>query len=151
MDRDKLKILKLLALFAEKESDRAWVRYATMLYANTGMIAILSLILSSEFLSNRFAFVFIVILSLVGIVSAIAWLKINSVSHYYEQRWRHDMDALTKSEETLKEWVRGRSDPRISWPFPKKSGLFYFNILPYLFLIVWIIVPVAGIILGIDP
>ena len=82
MDRDKLEILKLLALFAEKESDRAWVRYATMLYANTGMIAILSLILGSEFLSNRFAFVFIVILSLVGIVSAIAWLKINSVSHY---------------------------------------------------------------------
>jgi hypothetical protein len=45
-DPRKLDVLKILIEVAEKESDRFWTRHAAMLYVNTGLLAILSVVVS---------------------------------------------------------------------------------------------------------
>jgi len=132
---DKMQIMRVLIDLAEKESDRFWTRYQTILYANTGLIAILSLIWSISFS------LLLIIPSALGVITSIAWLKINAVSHFYEHRWHRDMEELIKSDDMLSEWVRGRNRPRI--PRPHKSGLCLFNLVPFAFLSFWVVILVG--------
>ena len=132
--KDKLEVLKLVSDLAERESDRSWVRYSMMLYANTGILAILTYALQSQRWIN------VALPSFMGVIMSYAWLKTNGASYYYEHRWHADMEAIIKSDKTLRTWVKGRNSPRIAKPFRNRSGMFYFNIVPTCFLLFWLTV-----------
>jgi hypothetical protein len=128
---DKLEILKVLVELAEKESNRSWVRYSMMLYSSTGLLAVLSVTVSDGLSLIS------LLPSVSGIVIAIAWLRINILSYYYEHRWHADIEALIESDETFRQWIRGRNQPRIPRPLRSRSALAYFNTVPAAFLVLW--------------
>ena len=144
-DIDCFEILKFTADLAERESDRGWKRASIMLYASTGLLAILSLTLKSQIPQIT------IIPCSIGIVFAIAWIQTNKASYYYDHRWHADMEAIIKAEPTLSKWIRARTNPRIEKPFKSTSGVFYFNLLPYSFLILWILIFVIIVLTFIFP
>jgi hypothetical protein len=76
---------------------------------------------------------------------------INKASYYYEHRWHADMDYLIESEDFLKEWIRGRSSPRISKPFKRIGGYFIIQIIPSCYFILWFLLFCFSIYLIISP
>ncbi|HEX8682951.1 MAG TPA: hypothetical protein VF707_11595 [Ardenticatenaceae bacterium] len=133
---NKFEVLKLLVELAEKESDRSWVRYSMMLYASTGLTAILSFAASSA------TPILSVAPAVAGIVIAIVWVRMNTLSYYYEHRWHADIEEVVKSEPLLTQWIRGRNNPRIARPYRKSKFPFgfYANMVPVAFLVLWILV-----------
>ena len=123
--------IKLVVELAEKESNRSWARYSVMFFASIGVLAV-QLLIARSGLSWINA-----IPCLVGMVASIVWIKLNKFSRYYENRWNADIEAIIASDKTLFEWVRGRNLPRIRPCFSSKTALFYNNLVPYAFLLLW--------------
>lgn len=101
---EKIEILKILIDLSEKESDRWLSRYSTWLYADTGLLVILPLILDTGL------FIAMLLPAFLGVAISISWLMVNNASYFYQNRWHADMEALIKSDENLSEWIRGRTN-----------------------------------------
>ncbi|MFH0909073.1 MAG: hypothetical protein V1929_09950 [bacterium] len=134
---DRLQLLSALNESARKEAELMWTRFQAMLFASTGLIAILAFALEKQLLWLIYA------TSILGIVFAVVWIQIMRLSRYYYDRWQLDADALVRSDDELREWVRGRIDPRLSKPTRPRATT-YAAALPVAFLIGWIVVFVAA-------
>ncbi len=105
-----------------------------MLYANTGLLGILTFTYQQKMLS------LIIGTSLLGAVICIIWIKIIILSQFYYERWQRDADALVESEPELKEIIKGRLNPRThiegkpALKIPTKHASFYSLIVPISFL-----------------
>jgi hypothetical protein len=127
----KLELLKLVSNLAESEANRAWSRYTVMLYANTALLGIVAWVLTNGAQAAAFPPAF------AGALCSLAWWRITNLSDYYQSRWHADMEALTESDETLAEWVRGRNHPRI--PMRKgKPVYFWAQFAPISYFMLWI-------------
>jgi hypothetical protein len=132
VDRDKLDLLKLVVDAAEKETDRTWIRYSIMLYSNTGLVAVLSVVAT---LKTPIA---IVPLAVLGISISIAWMRVYRMSEYYQRRWNADAKALIEGDPFMAEWVRARSNvTRVRKPF--KGGIYFaMQLVPASFIGIWV-------------
>jgi hypothetical protein len=145
VDEKAISLLALVADLAERESDRGWKRQTMMINASTGLVAILTFSASTKILLASLP------PALVGIAIAIAWLKTNNASYYYEHRWHADMEAVIEANPLLAKWVRGRNRhfPRIPRNF--RSGAIYFNVVPWAFLLLWLSIVFVVAVLILNP
>ncbi len=118
LDKDKLEILKLVADLAERETDRTWRRTGTMLTVNAGLLVLVTVAIEKK------VPVIVLFVGIFGIILSILWHKIAVMSKFYEKRWHKNMEAIIKSDDTLKQWVTGRNDFRPE----KRSATGYFRI-----------------------
>ena len=130
---EKISIINLLENLAMKEAELMWIRYATMLYASTGLVGILSFALKEDI------YFIVVGCSLIGILFSIVWINILRISKFYYDRWQTDADKLIKDGDVLEDSIRGRINPRVSRPV-KWDASKYAIFIPRAFLIVWILV-----------
>lgn len=66
-----------------------------MLYASTGLLAVLSLTFSSKFdVAN-------LVPAVLGAIVAFVWLQINRASVYLEGRWHEDFEAIVQADSIL--------------------------------------------------
>ncbi|OIQ06240.1 MAG: hypothetical protein COS36_03830 [Candidatus Altarchaeum sp. CG03_land_8_20_14_0_80_32_618] len=77
---DKISILTLLTNLAAKEAELMWTRYASMLYASTALLGILSFALKERL------FPVVIGVAFIGIVFSIAWLQMIRLSQFYYKR-----------------------------------------------------------------
>jgi hypothetical protein len=134
----KLEILKYLTGIAEGEANRAWTRQTVLLSVNTALLGIVALILSAG------TAVIVLLPAVLGLTTTYAWLRLNELGQFYQDRWYADIDVLIAGEGDLREWVRGRANPRVPRPVNRR-GFFYFGLIPWVFLILWILLSVAAI------
>lgn len=126
--KEKVDLLKLLIDTGEKESDRSWTRYSVMLYANTGLVAIVSLAATIK------APAIAILPSVLGLWCSIVWFRMGRLSYYYTHRWHADVMSLVASDEFLSEYVRARNNPRIDRP---GSRFVRWSTVPVSFSITW--------------
>ena len=130
---DKTGIFNVLTTLALKEAELLWVRYTTMLYTNTGLVAILAYALENKSTG------LIVGIAVVGVIMSIVWVQMIRLSSYYYQRWQIDADQLVQSDKYLSEVIRGRLNPRLEKP-ANWSASTYGKIIPFIFIVGWVIV-----------
>jgi len=130
---EKISLFSVITQLALTEAQLLWTRYTTMLYANTGLIAILS------FAIQRKLNAVISGCSIIGLILSIIWIQMIRLSSYYYQRWQLDADFLISSDDCLNEIVHGRIEPRLSKP-TKISASQYGLALPFTFIIGWLLV-----------
>ena len=133
-----IEILKLVSELAEKESDRFWTRYSTMLYATTVLVGIVS------FSPSNYIIYILLLCSILGCVISFVWLIMVKWGLYYQDRWIFDQKKIIESNIEFKEFIKGRdedfsrsSNARLSKPYGLDPRLLY-KILPVSFFIIWV-------------
>jgi hypothetical protein len=129
LNKDKFELLRYVTELAEKESDRAWVRYNVMLTITGGIFVLLT------FAWGTHNPLIVAAVTILGVFISYTWYQINRWSYYYEHRWHADMEEIIRSERFLSEWVRGRTASRIERP--GKAGWPFFHWLPRILLVFW--------------
>jgi hypothetical protein len=141
----RLELLKYLTGLAEGEANRAWTRQSVLLSVNTALLGIAALMLSAGNVA------LVALPALLGLATTYVWQRLNQLGQFYQDRWYTDMDALIASDAELRDWVRGRAQPRVERPVQRR-GADYFGFLPWVFLAWWIVLAVAAILgLFVDP
>lgn len=144
----KISILNILETLALKEAELIWQRFSMMLYANTGLFGIVTVMYQQKALS------LIIGTSLLGATICMVWMKMISLSSFYYERWQRDADALIDSDPKLREFIRGRLNPRIyiegkpEMKIPKRHASFYSLVVPISFFACWILLLIITIFFG---
>jgi hypothetical protein len=138
LNQDKFELLKLVSDLSEKESDRTWKRYNTMLTANTFLLSAITLF------GKELDPILKVVLGLLGIFIASIWIKISLLSKKYEKRWHNDMDELIANDNYFKAHIKGRQDKTLlnseqkSKPTAtRKSSSYFSRLVSWGFILVW--------------
>lgn len=133
MDENKLKLLDIVANFAERESDRTWRRFSIMLIINTCLIALVSIS------GDKFFYIDSLLGGILGFILSVVWFQMITLSTFYEKRWHADMIEIQR-------FVRGRSDEtcRINRP-TERSASSYARILPISMGILWVLIASVSI------
>jgi len=130
---DKIELLQILTELALREAELMWTRYSTMLYASTGLTGIVAFAVEQQSRPIRLG------CAIIGLVLALVWIQMIRLSGYYYQRWQMDADHLVSSDESLKQVVRGRINPRLSPP-SKWAASEYGMVIPILFATGWVLI-----------
>jgi len=132
----KFEILKTLLDITEKESDRFWQRARLLITINSALMA---LAISLVSISDMYV---VIILSLFGIMSSLAWIQILRTGKYYASRWRADAKYLIDGDPVLANYFHAAAKkPRIKRPFGPKSSM-CIMIMAYVSILFWISIPV---------
>ena len=135
----KLKLLELVSNWAESESDRTWKRNSFFLTINTAIVAIIALLM------DPINYPAIAIVSGFSIILSYVWFKIIPLSKYYESRWHNDMERIIESNETIKNYIKGRSkEQNMSRP-SKMGSTEYIKVIPISLIIIWFIILIWAI------
>lgn len=110
MDKDKFEMLKLVSDLAEHETDRTWGRTMAIMTANAGLFVLVSVAIQKDLQP------LVVAVAAVGVLLAILWYCIATISKHYEERWHKDMEAIILEDDDLTKFVRGRNKPRTARP-----------------------------------
>ena len=103
-------MLRLVSDLAEHESDRTWARTTAIMTVNAGLFVLMAVAIEKDLRP------LILATAGIGVLLAIVWYCIVTISKHYEARWHRDMEAIILADPDLTVYVRGRHDPRDERP-----------------------------------
>lgn len=103
---EKLESLRIMEGMARHEAKLLWTRFMSVFYVHTAIIGIITFAYSAE--NKNLVLIFCAI----GMILALVWLRLISLSGYYYKIWQNDANRLIQESQELKTLFPGILDPK---------------------------------------